>query len=152
MIEYRQGDIFDSGAEVLVNPVNTKGVAGKGLALEFKKRFKENYDSYHDFCQTGFMNPGEIHMYCVTYEPITYIANLSTKDDWRDPSQLYYVRDGLIALYGWLQRFQIKSVAIPALGCGLGGLHWKDVKPLIEKIFDNTDIHVIVYEPFEEPA
>ena len=150
MITYVKGDIFESGCEALVNPVNTEGVMGKGLALEFKKRFPENYFLYKLECEAGFMDIGSILPY---YENGTWVLNFPTKDYWRDPSEVYMIEDGLVALREWISFGEKihpgpKSIAIPALGCGLGGLSWAQVKQMIERHLSGFKaLDIKVYEP-----
>lgn len=146
MIEYRQGDIFESGADLLVNPVNCKGIMGAGLALQFKKRFPENYAAYRQYCLEGKLKPGGTFVF-------ESIVNLATKDDWRKPSQLEWIESGLASLstrsvlLAALFRNPY-TVALPALGCGHGGLKWEQVKPMIEIYFRRLKtVTALVYEP-----
>lgn len=134
MIHWCEGSIFDSTAECLVNPVNCEGVSGAGLALVFRNKFRSNAEWYHTLC--NYYHQGEIgrvHMYKVPYTRGTtkYIANFPTKLLWDKPSTLDYIRKGLIDLVHQLVRYDIKSCAVPALGCGLGGLQWPDVRMLL---------------------
>jgi O-acetyl-ADP-ribose deacetylase (regulator of RNase III) len=149
MITFTQGDIFLSKAEALVNPVNCVGVSGKGLAKEFKKRFPEADDCYVKLCRMGVIIPGHVQMLREGMLPEgKWIAYFPSKDHWRNPSQTDRISSGLDALARGLVLRKIKSVAIPALGCGNGGLAWSDVKPLIESAFkNNPEINVEVYEP-----
>lgn len=142
MIIFRQGNIFDSEAKALVNPVNTVGVMGKGLALEFKKRYPESYKNYVEVCSSGFFDVGKTILYS---ENGKYIINVPTKKHWKDPSKLEWIESGLKSLCNKVL-FLNCSVAIPALGCGNGGLEWPEVKPLIESIMV-LDTEVQVYEP-----
>lgn len=150
-IKYSDGDIFTSGAECIVNPVNTVGVMGGGLALQFKKRFPENFEVYKDLCDGNLLKTGEIHLFMTDQEFIPYyIVNFPTKQHYKDPSLLEYIEPGLINMKEMLEMFDVKSVAIPALGCGLGGLNWNDVYPLIEKHFgESCAIEAIVFPPKE---
>lgn len=145
MIEYCTGSIFDSGCEALVNPVNCVGVMGAGLAKQFKERFPFAYQAYKSLCEDGYLEPGGT-MYC-TDNGVKIIA-LATKDHWKDNSELEFISEGLYDLSRWLNSSEIHSIAIPALGCGLGGLDWNDVKPLIEEFAENLpDVFVKVYPP-----
>lgn len=151
MIDYREsGDLFAEDVEALVNPVNCLGVMGKGLALAFRQRFPENFRQYHAFCTLGKMQPGVLF---VTPEDTPagrrLIINLPTKRDWRDPSHEEDVALGLAALAGLIGEQAIGSVALPALGCGLGGLDWHEcVKPMIETMLGGLDgVHIVVFEP-----
>lgn len=143
MFYYCSGDLFDSEAQALVNTVNCKGVMGKGLAKEFKARFPENYRRYREKCQNGSLVPGTLFCW---YEKEKYIVNFPTKDDWRKKSKISYIIDGLNSLSSWIQKENIKSIALPPLGCGNGGLSWSSVRPLIEQklmfLADSVDIYV----------
>jgi len=148
MIEFSNGDIFDSDAEVLVNPVNCVGVMGKGLALEFKKRFPNLFASYHEVCMEGKLKPGTLHTCLDLLLSGKTIVDFPTKVHWKDPSRMEYITSGLEALRMLVVNCEYHSVAIPPLGCGLGGLDWNEVKNEIIKTFDNLpDIRVIIYEP-----
>lgn len=137
MIRYVNGSIFDSGADILVCPVNCVGVMGAGLAREFAKRFPGIERQYKSICCTGWIRDYRtliVQPVQEASEPSQWVALLATKDDWRDPSQPMLVYSGLAALAERLLTFEKvnASVAIPALGCGLGGLDWACVKPMIE--------------------
>lgn len=147
MIRDCQGDLFASGAEALVNPVNCVGVAGKGLALEFKKRWPEVYGRYRRDCNSGWMRPGKLSVH-LNNEGVTIIG-FPTKSHWRDPSRLLDIQGGLLALKIYLKTYTVASVAIPALGCGLGGLDWADVRPLIAEALGGLDCDVMLYGPKE---
>src|SRR4051812_42763684 len=125
MIEAGSGDLLNASVEALVNTVNTVGVMGKGLALQFKRRFPENFRAYAAACKRGEVAIGRMfvtEMYGPT--PPRYLINFPTKKHWRDPSQLEYVRAGLAALVGEIRTRGIRSIAVPPLGCGNGGLAW----------------------------
>ena len=138
------GSIFDSGAECLVNPVNCIGVMGVGLAKQFKDRYPKNFESYNNTCFKKELVPGRIHVF---RENDVNIINFPTKAHWADPSRLEAVEMTLVALGYWMVEHQPKSVAIPAVGCGWGGLSWLDVKPMIETLFGPSETNVIVYAP-----
>lgn len=127
-LAYSTGSIFNSGASAIVNPVNCVGVMGGGLAKAFADRYPEMERDYNMYCASGLLRPGMVHSYYSNLEEDPIILNLPTKDDWRDPSTIEYVHDGLMALATFLNRFNIDSVAVPALGCGLGGLAWEPVE------------------------
>ena len=151
MLIYREGDIFESGAEALVNAVNAVGLMGKGLAYQFKQRFPQNNKDYIRACRDGSLQAGGIHVTQYTGEPT--IINVATKDNWKDPSKREYVENGLKALAAWLDdNLQITTIAVPALGCGNGGLAWDVVKPLIEETLGNAMATVFVYAPSEAAA
>jgi O-acetyl-ADP-ribose deacetylase (regulator of RNase III) len=148
MIHYCEGNLLASTAQALVNTVNTVGVMGKGIALQFKNQFPENYKAYRKACKTGEIAIGKLF---VTNElavdgPKT-IINFPTKTDWRKPSEYKYVEDGLIALSKLIQQRQLESVALPPLGAGNGGLLWNRVKELIETHLSDLDCDVFVYQP-----
>lgn len=153
-IKYVSGDIFESGAEALVNPVNTVGVMGKGLALEFKKRFPQNYLEYKYACTQARIKTGRVFVTKDLFRG--YIINFPTKKHWKDSSNLEDISLGIEDMIRVVHKMKIKSVAVPALGCGLGGLEWEMVKPWMEWYFLNPDLIVkgfdklvefIIYEP-----
>ncbi len=149
MITYTTGDIFKANTEALVNPVNCVGVMGKGLALEFKKRFPHNFQEYKSACDGDLFDIGLMFItgpYIYTNYP-TYIINFPTKRDWRDPSKLIYIDNGLIDLAQTIEEFEIKSIAIPALGVGNGGLDWKFVKPMMDYRLKDSTAEIIIYNP-----
>lgn len=152
MIEFKTGDIFASEMETLVNPVNCVGVMGGGLALEFKRRYPESYSGYLQWCKDK-PTPGSSFSFCRELEkdPMTKklhnVICLPTKDHFKNPSTLEYVEASLVLFVALHKALNIKSVAIPALGCGLGGLSWEDVRPLMVKHLSNLYIPVEVYEP-----
>lgn len=120
--------------DALVNPVNTEGVMGKGLALQFKKAFPDAFVAYERACAAGEVVTGRMHVVRRVAAP-RFIINFPTKKHWRQPSRIEYVRDGLIDLIALVRELGIRSIAVPPLGCGNGGLDWKDVKPLSEQAF-----------------
>lgn len=133
MLDERQGSIFDAPVRALVNPCNTEGIMGKGLALEFKRRFPEAYESYRLACMRKELEPGLIHDYWL--EDGRRIVHFPTKTLWRSPSKMAYIEAGLPPLVESVRLNAIESIAIPALGCGLGGLSWTLVKRAIEEAF-----------------
>lgn len=151
MLRYTTGNIFASGAMALVNTVNTEGIMGKGLALQFKKRYPENYVAYAYACKQGEVAIGK--MFIVPYNNfngLNYIINFPTKNKWRTKSKLSDITKGLLALKNEIIRLKITSIAIPPLGCGLGGLKWKEVRHEIESVFsDFTQADIIIYEPLK---
>lgn len=123
------GSIFDSGCAALVNPVDAMtGAQGKGLALEFKRRWPESAAEYRRHAQSGRMHPGGLFIDARNGLFILYTA---TKRHWRNPSSVVWVKRALEEIVVWLSTVEIESIAIPALGCGLGSLSWRDVRPLI---------------------
>jgi len=148
-IEWLRGDILESPAVVLVNAVNCVGVMGAGLALEFRKRFPECYKDYQDCCQKGRLSPGRLHVYRLCDGRT--IVNLPTKRHWREKSRLGDVHAGLRTLRWFVEKEKPFSIALPALGCGLGGLSWEDVKEAISLHLEVLpDVRVMVYEPLKE--
>ena len=149
MITFTTGDIFQDDAQAIVNPVNCVGAMGKGLALEFKQRFPDNYREYAAACRKQQVQPGRMFI-CKTQqtEPQRYIINFPTKRHWRDGSRLDDIRDGLRAMVKDIDKLQIPSVAVPALGAGLGGLDWEDVREaILDELSGLDDISIRVYEP-----
>ena len=145
MIRFVRGDIFESGAEMLVNPVDCVGGCGKGLALEFMRRFPDNYVAYRKECMNHFRIG---RMFVTAYT--AYIVNFATKIDWQEKSRLVWIVSGLRDLRRTIDNLKPQSVAIPALGCGCGGLRWVDVKPEIEKALGGLAVDIMVYEPMEK--
>lgn len=138
-VTFVSGDIFSSGCQALVNPVNCVGVMGAGLALSFKNRFPYNFTQYKKACASGLITIGS----CLTIrEGETWIINFPTKTHFKNKSELNYISNGLPSLINELNKHKIISVAIPALGCGLGGLNVKEVKPVIEAAFKNLHFDV----------
>lgn len=144
MISYLTGDLFEAPDDVLVNPVNCLGSMGSGLAKRFKEIYPDNFTLYQEVCERKALRPGVLHI--VTTEFIGFpkwIINFPTKRDWRDPSRLEDIADGLILLNSWASQTEVRSVALPRLGCGLGRLEWWDVRRLIEThLRYETDWHV----------
>jgi O-acetyl-ADP-ribose deacetylase (regulator of RNase III) len=149
MIRYVQGNLLDAQAETLVNAVNTVGVMGKGIALAFKQRFDLNYRLYAAACRTGEVQVGRMFV-TETGEAAgpRWIVNFPTKQHWQQPSQLAWVTAGLADLQRFIRQQAVRSIAIPALGAGLGGLAWPDVRGAIEAaLADLHEVQIDVYEP-----
>lgn len=146
IITLMYGDLFESKADAIVNPINCVGVMGGGLALEFKNRYPEMFKVYVDLCKAGHLTPGTIYGHRPPSGPV--VLNFPTKDHWKDPSLIKYIHEGLPELISTMRDMDLKSVAIPALGCGLGGLNWADVEPVIRKAFKDTDLEVHLYPPY----
>src|SRR5690554_3848087 len=142
MIRYIKGNILESSAEALVNTVNTEGVMGKGIALQFKKAFPTNFNIYAAACKEGRVEVGKMlvvedsNLECGS----KYIINFPTKQSWRKPSQYSYIESGLDDLISVINTKEITSIAIPPLGAGNGGLEWEKVKGIIERKL--ADIHI----------
>ena len=153
-IEFKTGDMFTEPVEALVNTVNCVGVMGKGVALEFKNRWPENFKAYKKICDAKSLTPGQMFVFD-TQELFPssgprYLINFPTKAHWRAKSRLEYVEDGLDALVDTIRKYEINTIAIPPLGCGNGGLQWSDVKKLIvSKLSNLDDLNIIVFEPKE---
>ena len=139
---FSNGDIFTSDAKCIVNPVNCVGVMGKGLALSFKKKYPEMFENYQEFCKDGLIKPGVCFLYHAADRDI---LNFPTKFHWKNPSEMEYIEKGLDWIVENKDRFE--SIAFPAIGCGLGGLEWSDVKSLILDKLGDTNIRLELYEP-----
>ncbi len=149
MIKYLTGNILDSSAQALVNTVNTVGVMGKGIALQFKNQFPNNYKIYKDACEKKELKIGDL---LVTEEESLLsgkkiIINFPTKAHWRYPSEYEYIEKGLATLVEIIQERNIQSIAIPPLGSGNGGLDWTKVRAMIEDKLQELDCEVFLYEP-----
>lgn len=149
MMRFTQGNLLDADVEAVVNTVNTVGVMGKGIALMFKERFTKNYEAYVAACKVGKVQIGKMFVTSVDeLKGPRWVINFPTKKHWRPPTKLEWVRDGLMSLKEVIREKHIRSIAIPPLGCGNGGLDWGVVRPLIvEALGDLEDVEIIVYEP-----
>lgn len=147
MIHYKQGNLFDDDAEAFVNAVNIVGVMGAGIARQFKQRYPEMFEQYEVDCEAGKVQLGKMHVFERAEENPRYVINFPTLRHWKDLSKLSDIKDGLDDLVEVVQQHQIQSIAIPPLGCGVGGLKWDDVRKLIEQAFTDIDVHVHLYEP-----
>lgn len=153
MIELIHGNLLKADAEALVNTVNTDGYMGKGIALQFKQAFPANFAAYERACAHDEVQIGRMFVYETgTLHNPRYIINFPTKAHWRGKSRLAYVEQGLVALIDEVKQRGIQSIAVPPLGCGLGGLDWAVVRPLIEQAFAATpNVHVLLYAPTGTP-
>ncbi|MFZ4778903.1 MAG: type II toxin-antitoxin system antitoxin DNA ADP-ribosyl glycohydrolase DarG [Terrimicrobiaceae bacterium] len=153
MIELNQGNILMADAEALVNTVNCIGFMGKGIALQFKKAYPQNFDAYHKACTAGEVQPGR--MFIVNLHSMLnpkYVVNFPTKRHWRGNSRYEDIASGLEALVVEVRQRGIQSIAIPPLGCGLGGLDWNKVRPMIEEAFASLPgVRVVLFEPAGAP-
>ncbi len=153
MIEYKTGNILTEDAEAIINTVNCVGVMGRGIALQFKKGFPENFKAYAAACKREEVQPGRMFVY--DKGGLTnprYIVNFPTKRHWRGKSRMTDIESGLVALVNEIRERGIQSIAIPPLGSGLGGLEWPDVRTRIEQALAGLeDVHVIIFEPKGAP-
>jgi O-acetyl-ADP-ribose deacetylase (regulator of RNase III) len=143
MLHFVSGDMFRSTFDVIVNPVNCVGVMGKGLALEFKQRFPENFQHYRNVCNRRELHPGGILVY---NERGQIIINAATKDDWRNPSEYVYVNNTCARIAEWcIAHPAAHTVAVPKLGCGLGGLNWIDVCHTMKSVFAYCPQNIYIF-------
>jgi O-acetyl-ADP-ribose deacetylase (regulator of RNase III) len=150
MIRFVKGNLLDSEAEALVNTVNTVGVMGKGLALQFKEQFPENYRKYREVCKANSFRVGQVFAtieHTVSGDKV--IINFPTKTTWREPSRYAYIEEGLAALKKLLIEKGIKSVAIPPLGTRNGGLDWDRVRQMMVDSLSDIECDIVIYEPNE---
>jgi O-acetyl-ADP-ribose deacetylase (regulator of RNase III) len=152
-IELKTGDILKADAEAIVNTVNCVGIMGRGIALQFKKAFPANFRAYALACEDGEVQPGKMFVYDTgSFANPRYIINFPTKRHWKGKSRMEDIESGLVALTREVSERAIKSIAIPPLGAGLGGLDWDDVRPRIEAALrDLPNLHVLIYEPKGAP-
>lgn len=165
MITFIKGNILESPCEALVNTVNCKAVMGRGLALQFKDKYPHMFADYRGACRKNEVKVGSMHVWrnpevykwlraregvAVFASPPgpLYVINFPTKDHWKNPSQIEWITSGLADLVHVVNEKEIKSIAIPPLGCGLGGLNWYQVKKEIEKFSSQLEkVKIEVYEP-----
>jgi O-acetyl-ADP-ribose deacetylase (regulator of RNase III) len=153
MIKLTQGDILKADTEALVNTVNCFGVMGRGIALQFRKAFPENFKLYKKACENGEVKPGKMFVYDLNrISSPHFIINFPTKRHWRNKSRFEDIESGLQDLIKIVQWQKIRSIAIPPLGCGLGGLNWSEVHSLITEAFETLpDVTVLLFEPVGAP-
>lgn len=154
MVRYLEGDILEAKTDALVNTVNCVGVMGRGIALQFKKAFPDNFRAYAAACQRNEVQPGRMFVQPTgQLERPRYIINFPTKVHWRGKSRLEYIESGLEALVAEIEKLGIRSIAIPPLGSGLGGLEWNEVRPLIDRVLaEAPEVEAEVYEPVGAPT
>ena len=148
------GNLLRQDAEALVNTVNTEGVMGKGIALQFKKAWPEMFRDYQAACRLGEVVPGRMHVWATgSLTAPRYIINFPTKRNWRAGSKLSDIESGLVDLSRVIRELRIASIAIPPLGCGNGGLDWRDVEPLIRRALEPLagDVDVRLFAPAGAP-
>jgi O-acetyl-ADP-ribose deacetylase (regulator of RNase III) len=153
MVEIVQGDLFDADVAALVNPVHCAGLMKRGLCRQFKARFPDNFDRYKAACDADALTPGDVlvhdrgGLFGETLRP-RYILNVATKDDWRESSSAEHIESGMESIVGEVERRALSSIAVPALGCGGGGLDWSTVRPLLVAPLDALDnTRALVYAP-----
>lgn len=147
MIEYVKGDILESDCGAIVNTVNCHGKMGRGLALSYKRKFPAMFLSYKRDCDDGKVKTGQMHTW---RSPCgLWVINFPTKDDWKSPSQIEWIVSGLRNLVDVVEEIGVDSIAIPPLGCGLGGLNWHQVRGEIKAVHDHywENMRVVIYEP-----
>lgn len=152
MVKYISNEnLLKSAADALVNPVNCAGVMGKGLAKEFKKVFPECFPPYEQACKRRQLVPGKLMLVRTIVQPDLFrlkrpaIVLFPTKLHWKDKSKLIWIEEGLLQLRKSYREWQLVSIAMPQIGCGLGGLNWDDVMKLIEKVFREEELELLVY-------
>jgi O-acetyl-ADP-ribose deacetylase (regulator of RNase III) len=153
MIQLCQGDILSADAEALVNTVNCVGIMGRGIALQFRNAFPENYAVYKTLCDKKQLHPGKMLVFDLNrLENPRFIINFPTKRHWKGNSRIEDIQSGLKALVEEVKTRGIRSIAVPPLGCGLGGLNWREVRPLIEDAFKELpSVRTLIYEPAGAP-
>jgi len=152
MMKFTQGNLLESGAQALVNTVNTVGVMGKGIALMFKDEYKENFQEYAAACKAKEVRTGK--MFVTETHRLSgprWIVNFPTKQHWRSPSRMAWIVDGLEDLRHFLLANDVKSIALPPLGAGNGGLEWSEVREQIGRVLgDLSDVEITVFEPTQK--
>jgi O-acetyl-ADP-ribose deacetylase (regulator of RNase III) len=153
MIKLTQGDLLKAEAEALVNTVNCVGVMGRGVALQFRKAYPENFKAYVAACKAHLVQPGTMFIYQLhRFDGPQFIINFPTKRHWKSASRIEDIKAGLVDLIHVVQQHHIRSIAVPPLGCGLGGLDWEDVRPLIIEAFQGLpEVDVLLFEPDGPP-
>lgn len=153
MITITRGNLIETDAEALVNTVNCQGFMGRGIALQFKQAFPANFNAYARACRAGEVRPGKMFVFPTgAMVAPKYVINFPTKRHWRGKSRIEDIDAGLSALVQEVRRLGITSIAVPPLGCGLGGLDWRQVRPRIERAFSELpEVRVTVFEPAGAP-
>lgn len=153
MVELTRGNILDAQVDALVNTVNCVGIMGRGIALQFKKSFPENFKAYEIACKKKEVRPGTVLVFETgRLTGPRFIINFPTKRDWRGKSRIEDIDSGLESLIDEIRKREIRSVAVPPLGCGLGGLSWNTVRPRIVKAFDQLpNVRALLFEPSGAP-
>lgn len=148
-MKYVKGNLLEAQTEAIVNTVNTVGVMGKGIALQFKEKYPQNFKAYKKACENGLVRIGQMFVFKESdLEGSKIIINFPTKKEWYRKSQYRYIEEGLKDLVRTIRENNIKSISIPPLGCGNGGLKWEKVKSLMEQYLANlNDVQIQIYEP-----
>lgn len=152
MITYKTGNLLLEDTEALVNTVNCVGIMGRGIALQFKKKFPQNYAAYEKACNEKSIVPRKVFVHETDnlMNP-KFIINFPTKRHWRNPCRLEDIEAGLKDLVDVINKYHIQSIALPPLGCGLGGLSWNSVRTLIENsLGELSDIYIVLFEPLDQ--
>ena len=154
MIEEGSGNLLTADVEALINTVNPVGVMGKGIALQFKRAYPANYKAYRSACQRGEVHLGQMFVFDTGIKGSRrYLINFPTKQHWKSASRLEDIRSGLDDLVRVVNEHGIFSVAIPALGCGYGGLDWEQVRPMIETAVERMPhVRAVIFAPAGAPA
>lgn len=142
MLTYLKGDLLSSPAQVQVNTVNTVGVMGKGIALQFKKKYPDMFTAYQRVCERQQLDIGKLYLW---KSPEKWVLMFPTKKNWRNPSRVEYIESGLQKFVDNYERLGIESIAFPKLGCGNGGLEWPVVKPIMERYLKPLQINIYIY-------
>lgn len=149
LITYGEGNLLQADTDALVNTVNCVGVMGKGIALQFKRRYPDMFAAYQKACKNGEITIGKMFVFETgQLDGPKCVINFPTKKHWRSPSQLSYIDAGLTDLISVIHDLDITSIAMPALGAGNGGLDWRDVEPrLVKALADLPDVRAVLYAP-----
>jgi O-acetyl-ADP-ribose deacetylase (regulator of RNase III) len=151
-IKLTSGDLFEAGTDALVNTVNCVGIMGRGVALQFKKAYPLNFREYEGACKAGEVQPGHMFVHETGKFSPRFIVNFPTKRHWKGKSRIEDIDSGLVAMAAEIRARGIKSIAIPPLGAGLGGLDWNEVLPRIKSALqDLPNLQVVIYEPNGAP-
>ena len=154
MFELTKGNLLEASAEALVNTVNTAGIMGKGIALQFKQAYPQMFRAYERACQAGEVKLGKVQVFDLggLVGGPRWIINFPTKGHWRAGSRMADIETGLQDLVATIKRLHIRSIAVPPLGCGNGGLDWNEVRPRIESAFvELPEVRVLVFAPGGAP-
>lgn len=148
-MKFIKGNLLNAETEAIVNTVNTVGVMGKGIALQFKERFPQNFKAYKDACKNGLVKTGKMFVFTeADLQGQKIIVNFPTKEEWYKKSQYNWIEEGLKDLANVIDQMKIKSISIPPLGCGNGGLNWDKVKALMQQYLGGlSNVDVFIYEP-----